>query len=130
MTNIKKIAAALSMMVLFAANSFAGMVNKTTLPIVVEDPTIEPLSVNYMGEDANYLYFQVSVKSGRNKFVAFAVSDKAEGELYAASFSTDKVQTLKIEKRDNQELDFNLRVGNKHFSKSFTIMPKVTLEKL
>ncbi len=131
MTKIKNIAAALSMIVLFAGTSFAGTTVKTaSLPIVMNEPTAEPLIVNYLGEDADYLYFNVSVKSGSNKFVSFAVSDKAEGELYSSVFSTDKEQTFKIEKRDNQELDFNLSAGKKSYSKSFTIMPRVTLAKL
>ena len=129
MTKIKKIAATLSVIVLFAGTSFAG--TKTiNLPVVIEEPATEPLVVNYMGEDADYLYFKVSVKSGSNKFVSFAVSDKSEGELYSVVFSTDKEQMLKIEKRDNQELDFNLEAGKKSYSKSFTIMPRVTLAKL
>jgi hypothetical protein len=130
MTKIKNIAVALSMIVLFAGTSFAGTTTNNSLPIVVEEPTVEPLVVNYMGEDADYLYFKVSVKSGSNKFVTLAVSDKSEGELYTTVFSTDKEQTFKIEKRNNQELDFNLSAGKKSYSKSFTIMPRVTLARL
>ena len=130
MTKIKNIAVALSTIVLFAGTSFAGTTTNKSLPIVVEEPTVEPLVVNYVGEDAGYLYFKVSVKSGSNKFVSLAVSDKSEGELYTTVFSTDKEQTFKIEKRDNQELDFNLSAGKKSYSKSFTIMPRVTLAKL
>lgn len=130
MTKIKNIALTLSAIALFAGTSFAGTNNINTLPIVAEEPTAEPLAVTYMGEDANYLYFKVSVKSGSNKSVSFVVNDKSEGELYATVFNADKEQTLKIEKRDNQELDFNLVAGKKSYSKSFTIMPRVTLAKL
>ncbi len=133
MTNIKNIALTLSSIVLFAATSFAGTTTTTvTNPTsaVIDEPTAEPLIVNYLGEDENYLYFKVAVKSGANKFVSFAVNDKTEGELYSATFNSDKEQTLKIEKRENQELDFNLSAGKKSYSKSFTIMPRVTLAKL
>ena len=98
MTKIKNIALTLSAIVLFAGTSFAGTTTNKSLPIVVEEQTVEPLVVNYVGEDADYLYFKVSVKSGSNKFVSLAVSDKSEGELYTTVFSTDKEQTFKIEK--------------------------------
>ena len=130
MTKIKNIAVALSAIVLFAGNSFAG--TTTTKPVngiyYGEEPAAELLSVSYLGEDADYLFFQVSVKSGDNKSVSFAVNDTNEGELYAATFKADKVQTLKIEKRYNQELNFNVKAGKKNYTKSFTVMPTVTLE--
>lgn len=131
MTKIKNIAVALSAIVLFAGNSFATTtVNNATVNAVYEEPAAELLSVNYIGEDANYVYFQVSVKKGANRNVSLVVSDQAEGELYSAVISSDKVQTLKIEKRDGQHLDFNVKAGKKNFSKSFTIMPAVMLEKI
>ena len=128
MTKIKNIAAALSVIVLFAGNTFAGTVNKPVTGIVADEPAAELMTVNYMGEDANYLFFEVAVKAGSNKSVSFAVNDSEEGELYATTFKTDKVQTLKIEKRYNQQLNFNVRAGNKSYSKSFTVLPTVTLE--
>ena len=82
----------------------------------------EPLSVEYLGQDENYLIFQVTVKSFGNQKVSFALNDQAEGELYTSVFTMDKIQTFKIEKRENQELNFNLLVGKKVFSKSFTSM--------
>lgn len=130
MTKIKNIAVALSAIVLFAGNSFATTVNNTATTAVYEEPVADLLSVNYIGEDANFLYFQVSVKKGANKNVSFAVNDQAEGELYSVVLNADKVQTLKIEKRDGQHLDFNVKAGKKNFSKSFTIMPTVMLDKI
>ncbi len=130
MTKIKNIAVALSAIVLFAGNSFAGTGKNAATTGIYEEPAAELLSVNYIGEDADYLYFRVSVKKGANKNVSFAVSDQAEGELYSAVLNADKVQTLKIEKRDNQQLDFSVKAGKRTYSKSFTIMPTVALEKL
>ncbi|MBL0356153.1 MAG: hypothetical protein IPP72_04375 [Chitinophagaceae bacterium] len=130
MTKIKNIAVALSAIVLFAGNSFATTVNNAATTAVYEEPVADLLSVNYIGEDANFLYFQVSVKKGANKNVSFAVNDQAEGELYSVVLNADKVQTLKIEKRDGQHLDFNVKAGKKNFSKSFTIMPTVMLDKI
>lgn len=130
MTKIKNIAVALSAIVLFAGNSFAGTtVNKPVNGIYYgEEPAAEVLSVNYLGEDAEYLFFQVAVKTADNKSVSFAVNDTEEGELYAATFKADKTQTLKIEKHYNQELNFNVKAGKKNYTKSFTVMPTVTLE--
>ncbi len=131
MTKIKNTAVALSAIVLFAGSSFAGTANKTTGGIyyAADEPMAELLSVNYLGEDADYLFFEVSVKAGSNKAVSFEVTDSNEGEeLYSATFRADKKQTLKIEKRLNQELNFNVKAGNKSFTKSFTVLPTVKLE--
>lgn len=132
MNKIKNTAVALSAIVLFAGNSFAG----TTVNNPVnnggiyygEEPAAELLSVNYLGEDEEYLFFEVSVKAGNNKAVSFAVNDTFEGELYSTTISSDKVQTLKIEKRLNQELNFNVRAGKKSYTRSFTVVPTVSLE--
>ena len=129
MTKIKNIAAALSVIVLFAGNTFAGTVNKPVNGIYYADePMAELMTVNFIGEDADYLFFEVSVKAGSNKAVSFAVNDSDEGELYTATFRSEKKQTLKIEKRYNQQLNFSVRSGNKSYSKSFTVVPTVKLE--
>ncbi|MEN9569594.1 MAG: hypothetical protein RL172_825 [Bacteroidota bacterium] len=129
MKKIKNIAVALLAIVLFASNSFAGTPAKN-INAIVDEPTAEQLVVNFLGEEGNYLVFQVVIKPGSNKSVSLAVTDKAEGELYNSVFSTTKTQTFKIEKRDNQELEFNLVSGKKSVSKSFTIIPVITLSKL
>lgn len=131
MKRIKATAIALSAIVLFAGNTFAGTtVNNAASNGIYygEEPAAELLSVNYLGEDSEYLFFQVSVKAGNNKYVSFAVNDVNEGELYSTTFNTDKVQTLKIEKRSNQELNFNVKAGKKNYTKSFTVVPTVVLE--
>ena len=129
MKKIKTIAITLSAIVLFTGTAFAGTTNKV-LPNAVTTASTEPLSVSYLGEDANYLYFQVAVIAGSNKTVLFAVSDRVEGELYSIVFHCDKVQTYKIEKREGQELDFNLEAGKRTFSKSFSSAQKGTLASL
>ncbi len=129
MKKIKTIAITLSAIVLFTGAAFAGTPKKNSSN-AVNAPTTEPLSVSYLGEDANYLYFQVAVVAGGNKTVSFAVSDKVEGELYSIVFNCDKVQTYKIEKREGQELDFNLEAGKKTFSKSFRSSQKGILASL
>jgi hypothetical protein len=131
MNKIKNTAIALSAIVLFAANSFAGTTVNNPVKNGIyygEEPAAELLAVNYLGENEEYLFFEVTVKAGGNKAVSFAVNDAVEGELYSATFTSDKVQTLKIEKKFNQELNFNVRAGKKNYIKSFTVIPTVTLE--
>lgn len=130
MTKIKNIAVALSAIVLFAGNSFAGTTSKPTGGIyyAADEPMAELLTVNFIGEDEDYLVFEVSVKAGNNKSVSFTINDSEEGELYSANFKTDKKQTVKIEKRFNQALDFSIKAGKRSYSKSFTVVPTVTLE--
>jgi len=128
MTTIKNSAIALLITVLFASNSFATNVIN---PVPVVTATAEnPLSVQYMGEEDGYLFFQVSVNTLDAKKVSFSINDKIEGEIYSTAMSNSKTQTLKIEKRENQELDFQLEIGKKNFSKSFIVVPTVVLTKL
>jgi hypothetical protein len=129
MTKIKNIALTLSAIVLFAANSFAGTVNNTSKAIYV-DPSSEKLIVNFVGEENGYLVFEVAVNKGSNKAVSLSVNDKSEGELYNSTIYDSKTKTFKIEKRDNQELEFAVKAGKVSYSKSFTIVPTVTLTKL
>lgn len=127
MTKIKNIAVALSAIVLTAGTTYAGNTNPVN-NIVVDESVSDLMVVNYKGEDASYLYFEVTVRTGNNKQVSLSVNDSEEGELYAATFRADKKQTLKIEKKYNQELDFSIKAGNKSFSKTFTVIPTVQLE--
>ena len=129
MTKIKNIALTLSAIVLFAANSFAGTVTNTSKAIYV-DPSSEKLIVNFVGEENGYLVFQVAVNKGSNKMVSLTLKDKTEGELYNSNIADNKTQTFKVEKRDGQELEFSVRAGKVSYSKSFTIVPTVTLSKL
>ncbi|HMO62111.1 MAG TPA: hypothetical protein PKC39_07670 [Ferruginibacter sp.] len=127
MNKIKTTAIALSAIVLFATSSSAAPTS-TTDSAVVNTPTAEPVSIEYLGEDTDYRIFRVVVTPGSNKNVTFSVSDFNEGEIYAAKFSTEKIQTLKIEKRMDQNLDFIVSAGGKTYTRSFTIMPTVVLK--
>lgn len=132
MTKIKNMAVALSAIVLFAGNSFAGTTtNKPVNGIYYgygDEPMAELMTVNYVGENADYLFFEVSVKANSTQPVSFIVNDSNEGELYSTTFRSDKTQTFKIEKKFDQELNFNVRAGKRNYTKSFTILPTVTLE--
>ena len=127
MTKIKTTALAISAILLLANSSNAATKNNPDTAAAVQTVTAEPLSVEYLGEDGDYRLFRVTVTPGSSKNVNFSVNDFVEGEIYAAKFSTEKVQTLKIEKRNDQNLDFTVSAGGKTFSKSFTIMPTVVL---
>lgn len=127
MTKIKNIALTLSAIVLFATSTFAGTENKA-LP-KPSFSNIDPITVQFLGEKDNYLLFQVIVKGGNSKKATVEINDLLEGELYASKFGTEKAQTFKIEKRDNQELNFTVSVGKETYSKFFTMMPTVVLNK-
>jgi hypothetical protein len=127
MTTIKSIAIALSTTVLMAANSFAGTGNPTTPVSKTTTIAAEPLKVQFIGEKNGYLYFEVKIDASNAKTANFSVSDSFEGELHTSEVSGNKIQTLKIEKRTNQELEFNLQIKNKNFSQSFNIVPVVVL---
>ena len=88
----------------------------------------EPFTVKYLGNDGDYLLFQVIVNAEDNNNVKLAVSDKTEGEIYSSKIDNNKVQTFKIEKRDNQKLDFKLLIGKEEFLRSFAVVSTVTME--
>jgi hypothetical protein len=127
MTKMKTAALALSAIVLFA-NSSKAAPTSTPDSAVVSTAIAEPISVEYLGEDGDYRLFRVVVTPGSNKSVNFSVTDFNEGEIYATKFSTEKVQTLKIEKRNDQNLDFTVSAGGKTYTRSFTILPTVVLK--
>jgi hypothetical protein len=129
MTNIKKTVLTLSAIVLFATGSFAGTEKKAT---AVDSFTTNemPVTVEYLGEDANYVVFQVTVTESENKTASLEVSDRSEGEIYAGKFNAAKTQTLKIEKRFDQELSFTVSIGNEKYSKSFVLMQTVVLNSI
>jgi hypothetical protein len=113
--------------VLFASNSFATSLTDTATAVNNVSVAEGPLDVKYLGEDGDYLLFEVAIKSVDHQTSSFVLTDKKEGEIYSAKFSKNKVQTIKIEKTGNQELDFTLMVGNEKFSKSFNVQPTVIL---
>ena len=115
MKNLKNITTALIAVVLFAASASAqSSVAKTV-------KANEPFTVKYIGNEEDYLYFQVEINTGSTDYSLLKINDKSEGELYSQSWKTSlKLQTFKIEKKDGQELNFKLLSGNKVYSKSFS----------
>lgn len=113
MKNLKNITTAIIAVVLFATSASAQSVKSVT--------TNEPLSVKYIGNEEDYLYFQVEINTGNANYSLLKINDKADGELYSQSWKSNaKFQTFKIEKKDNQQLNFKLLSGNKVYSKTFS----------
>ena len=107
-----------SLMMLISSTVIAA--HKNTIVTSTNEPVNSPLYVDFIGEDANYLIFRVTVSTNSNQLVSIVVNDKAEGELYAADITSNRVQTYKIEKRENQELNFQLQIGSNSYSSSFS----------
>lgn len=81
----------------------------------------EPLSVKYLGNDGEYLLFEVAV-SNQSKTATFGISDKTEGELYSFNFNKGvNTKKMKIEKKNYKELNFTLRMGKENYKKSFSV---------
>jgi hypothetical protein len=117
MTTIKNIAVAVASLVIFTNISNAQAV-KASYSVNYE----EPMKVKYLGEDGDYLNFEVTFESERPTFARFIIEDKNEGELYSSFIeSSSKAKTIKMEKNNFKALNFKLFVGKKTYSKLFSI---------
>lgn len=117
MTTLKNIAVAVASIVIFSNITHAQALKAS---YSTSSSYEEPLKVKYIGEDNGYLLFQVTLQSPTSSL--FAINDKSEGELYSSYSSENfKVQTVKIEKREAQVLNFKLVSGKKVYNKSFSV---------
>ena len=115
MKNLKNITTAILAVVLFSTAAAAQTATATTAKAT------EPFTVKYIGNEDDYLYFQVEINTGSNDYPLFKINDKTEGELYSQSWKSNlKLQTFKIEKKEGQELNFKLLSGSKVYSKTFS----------
>ena len=81
-----------------------------------------PFAVKYLGNDENYLTFRIAVQPTVAKRSTLVISDKSEGEIYVTGINSRfAYKTIKIEKREGQELSFKLVSGSKTYSKSFSV---------
>ncbi len=86
-------------------------------------------SVKYIGSDDNYLTFQIDVKDINDNTPVLIISDKLEVNLYTQNWSSKfPFMLFKIEKQQAQELTFNLSIGNKVISKTFSSSTKLVEE--
>ena len=77
-------------------------------------------TVKFTGVQDNYLCFQVEIKNMDNNSI-LKISDKSEGELYTQNWKfKSPYQVFKIEKKDGQNLIFNLKTGHKEITKLFS----------
>jgi len=82
-------------------------------------------SVKFTGIQDNYLCFQVEIKDMYKNSV-LKISDKTEGELYTQNWKVKSAyQVFKIEKKDGQQLIFNLQTGSKEITKIFSAKTKM-----
>lgn len=118
MTKFKNIAVAVASLVIFSNITYAQNL-KASYSVNAE----EPMKVKYLGADGEYLLFQVTLQPNNASSAVFAIDDKKDGELYSSYLENNvKVQTVKIEKRDDgQVLNFKLMLGKKTYSKSFSV---------
>ena len=118
MTQLKNIAVAVASLVIFSNVTNAQAI-KASYSVNAE----EPMKVKYLGDDGEYLLFQVTLQAKTPATSVFAIDDQQEGELYSALLAdTNKVQTVKIEKKaEGQVLDFKLVSGKKTYLKSFSV---------
>ena len=126
MKNLKNIAVAVASMVIFA-----NITNAQTLKANYSVSYEEPLKVKYLGDEGQYLLFEVVLQTGTSANPSFSIKDKKEGEFYSSINEPNlKPRTFKIEKRDDaQVLNFNLVIGKKTYTKTFTVN-KTTVEKI
>ncbi|MFM2325943.1 MAG: hypothetical protein RIR31_145 [Bacteroidota bacterium] len=116
MKNLKNITTAIIAVILFSTAAVAQTVkSESTVNLS------EPFTVKYLGNEEDYLYFQVEINTGSGNFSLLKINDKSEGELYSQSWKSSlKLQTFKIEKKEGQEINFKLLSGNKVYNKSFS----------
>lgn len=97
------------------------MATTATAQFFKASKTEDNFSVKYTGTEANYLLFEIEILGGQNETSILKISDKAEGELYTQNWKPkSKFQIFKIEKQDGQQLIFNLQVGDKEYTKTFS----------
>ena len=117
MKKLKNIAVAIASVIIFTNITHAQAV-KANYSVSHE----APLAVKFLGNDGDYLTFRVTVLTPIPDNAFLAVNDKYEGIVYSSFFSpTFKVQKVKIEKRDDQVLDFKLVIGKKTYSKFVSV---------
>ena len=118
MTKLKNVLVAAIALVVFSNITTAQAV-KASYSVNAE----EPFKVTYLGADAQYLLFQVTLQYNEADNAKLSIDDNKAGEIYSSGFKTNlKVSIVKIERADgDQVLNFKLSLGKKTYAKSFSI---------
>ncbi len=125
MKNFKSLLTVILALFLVSTLSNAQVAKVTTL-----NNSNEPLKVKYLGSEDSFLYFQVTANNMGSTFSQIKIYDKIDGEIFSQNFKySNYVQNFKIEKRENQELNFKISFGNKVYSKTFSTII-TTIEKV
>ena len=107
--------------IFYFASLATNAVAQTAIPVSNPIETSEPFSVRFLGSQDDYLIFRVEIKTGEVNQSVLQIDDAIEGELYSNYINTNsKSQVMKIEKRENQVLDFKLISGKKVYTKTYT----------
>jgi len=116
MTTLKNLAVAAVSLVIFS-----NITQAQTLKASYTVNANEAFKVKYIGDEGEYLVFEVTLDAPKTANAVLSIYDRNEGELYSSFYAgTTSAKTIKIEKTDNsQVLDFKMIVGKKSFSKSF-----------
>jgi hypothetical protein len=122
MTKLKNILIAAVSLVTFSNITYAQSINAAD-KVKTSANADEPLNVKYIGDDGEYLIFQVTVQLNSTERGRFAIDDKYYGQIFSSVLRTNsKLTTVKIEKSDADDvLDFKLVLGKKTYSKSFSV---------
>ena len=109
--------------VLFAMFLMAGSVSAQSFKANYKQ---DDFSVKYTGTEANYLLFEVAIFATGEGSSILKISDKAEGELYSQNWKPKvNTQLFKIEKQAGQQIVFNLQVGDKVYTRTFSAVTQL-----
>jgi hypothetical protein len=82
----------------------------------------EPLTVKYEGVDGDYLLFEITVNTTDVKRPELRIIDENTGPFYLQTLTSgEQVEKIKIEKKDEQNLSFELTAGKDTYNKSFAV---------
>jgi hypothetical protein len=111
----------------FSLVIFANVTNAQTVKAAYSVNAEEPLKVKYLGDDGEYLLFQVTLNSHESAKGKFTISEKTDGGLYSSAVASNlTVKNIKVAKNDeDQVLNFELFLGKERFSKAFSVNTSV-----
>ena len=116
MSKIKNIVIAAASLVIFSNITHAQAL-KASYSVSATDP----LKVVFLSDEGETLLFKVTLNSKFATPALFSVYDQSEGQLFSGLLPVNTTErTVRIEKREGQILDFQLILGKKIYSKTFS----------